>query len=856
MSSYSLPLPVGTVRRPATVILPSLDKETPPPTPQQWSRKIPVSISRAGAQTPEPVIHRSNTSLDVSISARTRSNSMGEVHGVQRPLPLHTSERENVSPTRVSGGEDSDGDREREPLGPPRGRIAPMSADVRKPASPEAPKSTRQRSPLSSEPVPLDQPQSMMTPKKAAVSASDLLAQSLTILQEIKHLVRPQQADYIPDELHCAVVGECQGIGEILLKLGIKTVPINGDYEAVSKIRSAKPTITCVICDSALPKIPAAAFVTSIMSAFPVPVITLRTTIMQVLRESHIQKGLQQNVTAHAKLLSHLSKILIEQDVYTRSLSEHVLILEKYKKQSETLIQSLKIEVDSLQTSASVQHRATEKLKLENAAMRWKRACDAVTRVPKRKAPSDEEMALEAVATAAQNQVGGGDPDSAAQSVLRASSREGSFYPGLRDSPFSRAGSAINLNPVNIENTPVYSPLQMITHVVRKLSRIDHYLDKEDMKNVLVSVLKAMAAKEWFIPQYDQLDGQTQMWVDQTFRNEVSESQPVSASTSQQDLKAAACGEISLQVPQSIEYSIPPEELKSWAFNAPSYSHEQLMKAVVFMFQELRLMADFSIPATTLLNFVHTLESNYKVNPYHNFAHIVDVAQVCFMLLQIPKLQEMLQRMDTLALMVGAVCHDVDHPGLNNVFQINAKTALALLYNDHKEEVNLTKNFTGPQLTEFRREVVSVILATDMTKHFELVSRFESRTEMGSFSSQRKEDRQLLLDICLHAADISNLIRPLDVSRVWSDMLFEEYLRQGDEEKRLGLPVSPYMDRNDTDQVKMSLNFVDFIGLPLFNSLARVFREMQICVDRLKSNRKFWEDRKPKPPAPAGNGTK
>eukprot|EP01105_Mastigella_eilhardi_P014246 TRINITY_DN3249_c0_g1_i4.p2 TRINITY_DN3249_c0_g1~~TRINITY_DN3249_c0_g1_i4.p2 ORF type:complete len:176 (-),score=54.58 TRINITY_DN3249_c0_g1_i4:810-1337(-) len=140
--------------------------------------------------------------------------------------------------------------------------------------------------------------------------------------------------------------------------------------------------------------------------------------------------------------------------------------------------------------------------------------------------------------------------------------------------------------------------------------------------------------------------------------------------------------------------------------------------------------------------------------------------------------------------------------------------------------------------------MISAILATDMTKHFELVGRFKSYSETAKFHKERKDERQLLLEMIVHAADISNLTRPQPVSRVWSDLLFEEYLQQGDEEKRLGLPVSPYMDRDHTDQVKMSINFVDFIGLPLFTALAREFVELTQSVENLKGNRKWWETRR------------
>lgn len=37
-----------------------------------------------------------------------------------------------------------------------------------------------------------------------------------------------------------------------------------------------------------------------------------------------------------------------------------------------------------------------------------------------------------------------------------------------------------------------------------------------------------------------------------------------------------------------------------------------------------------------------------------------------------------LGEMDVFILLISCICHDLDHPGYNNVYQINAKTELAL----------------------------------------------------------------------------------------------------------------------------------------------------------------------------------
>lgn len=45
-------------------------------------------------------------------------------------------------------------------------------------------------------------------------------------------------------------------------------------------------------------------------------------------------------------------------------------------------------------------------------------------------------------------------------------------------------------------------------------------------------------------------------------------------------------------------------------------------------------------------------------------------------------LRTSLEPLEILVLIVSAISHDLDHDGYNNTFQINAKTHLALIYND------------------------------------------------------------------------------------------------------------------------------------------------------------------------------
>lgn len=72
--------------------------------------------------------------------------------------------------------------------------------------------------------------------------------------------------------------------------------------------------------------------------------------------------------------------------------------------------------------------------------------------------------------------------------------------------------------------------------------------------------------------------------------------------------------------------------------------------------------------------------SSYRGNPFHNFLHAFSVTQMMFFFLAGANVRSRIQEMDAVLLMVAALCHDLDHPGLNNVFQIKSKSNLAFIY--------------------------------------------------------------------------------------------------------------------------------------------------------------------------------
>ncbi len=79
-----------------------------------------------------------------------------------------------------------------------------------------------------------------------------------------------------------------------------------------------------------------------------------------------------------------------------------------------------------------------------------------------------------------------------------------------------------------------------------------------------------------------------------------------------------------------------------------------------------------------------------------------------------------------------------------------------------------------------------------------------------------------LLVMIMKSCDISNEVRPRDVSEPWVDCLLEEYFAQSDREKLEGLPVAPFMDREKVTKATAQIGFIKHVLIPTFESVSKV----------------------------------
>jgi len=130
---------------------------------------------------------------------------------------------------------------------------------------------------------------------------------------------------------------------------------------------------------------------------------------------------------------------------------------------------------------------------------------------------------------------------------------------------------------------------------------------------------------------------------------------------------------------------IPPQEVETlfdWDFDTLSHTPAELHAFLFQMFCDLDLIAEFNIPVPALRLFLQRVQSLYFDNPYHNFWHAFDVTQALMVFVSRTQLARLLSPLDKLTLLLSGICHDLEHPGTNNNYQVNALTPLSFFYND------------------------------------------------------------------------------------------------------------------------------------------------------------------------------
>eukprot|EP00755_Sulcionema_specki_P025448 Sspe_Gene.15686::Locus_5466_Transcript_1_1_Confidence_1.000_Length_4322::g.15686::m.15686/K13293/PDE4; cAMP-specific phosphodiesterase 4 len=268
-----------------------------------------------------------------------------------------------------------------------------------------------------------------------------------------------------------------------------------------------------------------------------------------------------------------------------------------------------------------------------------------------------------------------------------------------------------------------------------------------------------------------------------------------------------------------------------------------------------------------LIQFLSKIQAGYhKDNPYHNHIHAADVLQTLHWMINATGIVTKISDIDCFSLLLSAVIHDYDHPGVNNAFLVNTQDELALQFNDQSvlenhhlqlsfqllrvETYAILAGLTEQEQKQFRENTITFVLGTDMKSHFSALGNLKTLLQRDSeqgidllqavSEDAKKDDKMLILKQFMHAADISNPTKPRHLCLEWTRRVMKEFREQGKKEEELGLPVSPFCEEG-ADVVRCQKGFIEFVVRPLFAAFAD-FNGFKPMMENLDANLAYWKD--------------
>lgn len=302
-----------------------------------------------------------------------------------------------------------------------------------------------------------------------------------------------------------------------------------------------------------------------------------------------------------------------------------------------------------------------------------------------------------------------------------------------------------------------------------------------------------------------------------------------------------------------------PAEFASLEYNPRETPRALTVPLSMQMFIELRFVDTFKMRDEKLARFLLTVRRGYRDTiPYHNWTHAFAVAHFAYTLLSNLALVEdgYLTQLDALSLLIACFCHDLDHRGTNNSYQVEVKSPLARLYssegsvnerhhlsqaicllNEHNSKI--LDGLNEPEFKECIDSLRHLILATDIAHHFSILGQLQLLTAANVRSNKR-----LLMSLLMTCCDLSDQVRAWSTNKEVANLVYSEFFAQGDMEREMGLAPNTMMDRRRACVPQLQIEFIDTCVRPTFAVLAGLFEQTAAFVETIDENRAHWEQKR------------
>ncbi|KAM9800956.1 cGMP-dependent 3',5'-cyclic phosphodiesterase [Neosynchiropus ocellatus] len=277
---------------------------------------------------------------------------------------------------------------------------------------------------------------------------------------------------------------------------------------------------------------------------------------------------------------------------------------------------------------------------------------------------------------------------------------------------------------------------------------------------------------------------------------------------------------------------------------------------VLSMFEDMGFINTYKIDLQTLARFCLMVKKGYRDPPYHNWMHAFSVSHFCYLLYKNLGLSNYLEDIEILALFVSCMCHDLDHRGTNNSFQVASQSVLAALYSSegsvmerhhfaqaiailNTQGCNIFEKFSRKDYQRMLDLMRDIILATDLAHHLRIFKDLQKMADDG-YNPKSNTHRSMLLCLLMTSCDLSDQTKGWKTTRKIAELIYKEFFSQGDLEKAMGNRPSEMMDREKAYIPELQISFMEHIAMPIYKLLSELFPGATELYERVAANREQW----------------
>ncbi|CDW60560.1 PDEase I domain containing protein [Trichuris trichiura] len=271
-------------------------------------------------------------------------------------------------------------------------------------------------------------------------------------------------------------------------------------------------------------------------------------------------------------------------------------------------------------------------------------------------------------------------------------------------------------------------------------------------------------------------------------------------------------------------------------YTAQNLSAHEILKACLIIFADVGFISSLKIERTTLARFLLALQKSHRNLPYHNWNHAFITAHFCFILMKrIPQLCQLFSDIELISIFIACICHGIDYHGNSDQLQLVGEIPLSdndLNFKCHNfDHISCILNFGETNIlskmplncVETSLSIIKEALqANRLSNYFRIRSELLNLCETG-IDPSNGDHHLLLRSLLMIACYMSHHVMAWDISKKCAFHFFEELFAFGDLEKVKDRKPRAVMERGKADIVKLQIQYLDVVVLPIFKILGILF---------------------------------